>query len=140
MSIGTPKSGCKSGNLPQIDGGGSILDYWIAVTRGKLALSCAVLAFLVGGCFSPDPISIKSDSAPSAVPAIKEAADRNDRTAIPRLIDDLDDTDPAIRFAAITALQKMTGQTFDYNYYDDMEDRQPAVDRWRDWLTEHPNP
>jgi hypothetical protein len=99
-----------------------------------------VLAFWIGGCFSPDPKSIKSDNAASAVPAIKDAADNNDRTAIPRLIEDLDDNDSAIRFAAISALTKMTGETFDYRYYDCTADRRPAVKQWHAWLVAHPIP
>jgi hypothetical protein len=142
MSFARSNSGCENRKLPQIVGFGSILGRRSAATaavmRGKIALFSVALAFGIGGCFSPDPKSIKSDNAASAVPAIKDAADAGDRTAIPRLIDDLDDNDPAIRFAAITALQKMTGQSFDYNYYDDAPDRQAAVQRWRQWLAEQP--
>jgi|SRR5579872_2966039 len=95
---------------------------------------------LVGGCYSPDPKSIHSSSAASAIPAIKTAAATNDRKAIPRLVEALDDHDPAIRFAAIAALKKMTGQDFDYRYYDGEWDRRLAVQRWRDWLKANPSP
>jgi len=106
--------------------------------KGRAGILVVAVAVAAGGCFSPEPKSLNSDSAPSAVPAIKDAAARNDRKAIPRLVDDLDDSDPAIRFAAITALQKMTGQTLDYRYYDDGVARRPAVARWRRWLADHP--
>jgi HEAT repeat protein len=95
---------------------------------------------LVGGCFSPDPKSLGSDSAPSAIPAIKDAADHNDRKAIPRLVQDLDDHDSAIRFAAISALKRMTGQDLGFRYYDGEWDRRSAVQRWRQWLKDHPSP
>ena len=95
---------------------------------------------LVGGCFSPDPKSLNSSSAPSAIPAIKDAADKNDRKAIPRLVHDLDDRDSAIRFAAISALQRMTGQDLGYRYFDNEWDRRAAVQRWRQWLQDHPSP
>jgi HEAT repeat protein len=111
-----------------------------AVMRGKSALLAVAALFWVGGCFSPDPKSIKSDYAASAVPAIKEAANNGDRSAIPRLIYDLNDKDPAIRFAAIKALETMTGQNFNYRYYDDTLDRRPAIRRWQQWLAEQPNP
>jgi len=94
---------------------------------------------LVGGCFSPDPISLNSSSAPSAIPAIKQAADKNDRSAIPRLVQFLSDHDSAIRFAAISALQRMTGQDLGYRYFDDEWDRRPAVQRWQQWLRQHPS-
>jgi HEAT repeat protein len=97
-------------------------------------------AALVGGCFSPDPKSLGSDSAPSAVPAIKTAADDNDRAAIPRLVQDLDDHDSAIRFAAISALKRMTGQDLGYKYYDSEWNRRSAIQRWRQWLKDHPSP
>ena len=99
-----------------------------------------VLSLALAGCFNPDPKSLNSDSAPSAVPAIKDAGDARDHAAIPRLITDLDDPDPAIRFAAITALTKITGLTMDYDYYQDDSQRRPAVQRWKTWLSEHPNP
>jgi hypothetical protein len=94
---------------------------------------------LVSGCFSPDPISLTSDSPPSEIPAIKQAADKNDRTAIPRLVQDLDANDSAVRFAAINALRRMTGEDFGYRYYGDEIDRRPAVQSWRQWLKEHPS-
>lgn len=95
---------------------------------------------LVSGCYSPDPKSLTSDSPPSEIPAIKEAADNNDRSAIPRLVQDLDDKDSAVRFAAINALQRITGEDFGYRYYDDEFDRRPAVLRWQKWLKDHPGP
>ena len=51
-----------------------------------------------------------------------------------RLIDD----DSAIRFAAITALQRISGETFGYRYYDDALQRQPAIRQWQQWLKDHP--
>jgi len=36
--------------------------------------------------FRLNPKSINSDSPPSAIPAIKDAADKNDRAANPRLV------------------------------------------------------
>jgi hypothetical protein len=94
----------------------------------------------VGGCYSPDPKSLSSDSAPSEIPAIKDAANRNDRGSIPRLVHDLDDKDPAIRFAAISALKRMNRQDLGYRYYDREYDRRAAVERWRQWLKDHPAP
>jgi hypothetical protein len=97
-----------------------------------------VLALFVGGCFRPEPININSDRAPSAIPAIKLAAQNNDRSAIPTLVHDLDDKDSAMRFAAITALRTMTGNDFGYKYYASEEDRRDSVKLWNQWLTEHP--
>jgi hypothetical protein len=104
----------------------------------KVGTIVMLVGIMAGGCFSPDPPSINSDSPACAIPAIKAAAASNDRTAIPRLIEDLDNSDSAIRFAAIQALEKMTGQTLDYQYYDEEAARWPAVQRWRQWLKDHP--
>ncbi|MDP9174000.1 MAG: hypothetical protein M3O30_09065 [Planctomycetota bacterium] len=103
--------------------------FWIIVF-----VSCAAL----GGCFSPDPKSLTSDSPASKIPAIKDAAATHNTRAIPGLIADLDSNDSAIRFAAITALKDITGETFDYHYYDDQPLREPAVKRWEEWLKAHP--
>jgi len=104
----------------------------------KVGIIVTSLCIMGGGCFSPDPPSINSDSAPCAIPAVKVAAASNDHTAIPRLVEDLNDSDSAIRFAAIQALEKMTGQTLGYRYYDDEPARRPAVQRWWQWLKDHP--
>ena len=98
-----------------------------------------VTGSLVNGCFSPDPKSLTSTSAPSLITAIKDAANRNDRSAIPGLVQNLDDKDSAVRFAAISALTKMTGQDLGYRYYDSEYDRKPAVQRWRQWVKDHPS-
>ena len=107
---------------------------------GIAILAVGSTVALVGGCFSPDPKSLTSDSPPSAIPAIKDAADQNDRKAIPRLVQDLSDQDSAIRFAAITALRRMTGEDFGYRYYESESERGPAITRWNEWLKAHPSP
>ena len=107
----------------------------------KAGIILLAVAAGAGGCFSPEKKSLTSDSPASAVPAIKDAAQGNDRTAIPRLVADLDDDDPAIRFAAIQALERITGQTLAYRYYDSAERRRAAVLRWQQWLQgQKPNP
>jgi hypothetical protein len=108
--------------------------------RGRhhiLVIGFAFGAMGVGGCFRPDPKTMSSDNPDSSIPAIKEAADKNDRSALPKLVEDLNDNDPAVRFAAISALEKMTGQTLDYHYYDDYPTRAPALARWQKWLKDN---
>jgi hypothetical protein len=74
----------------------------------------------------PDP-SLK-------IPAIKTAADGKNRSQVGQLIKDLDSDDPAVRFYSIGALERLTGQTFGYQYFVDDEKRAPAVERWKAWL------
>lgn len=95
---------------------------------------------LLGGCFSPEPVSLSGTSAATVVPAIKQAGDRDDRSAIPRLVQLLEDHDPAVRFAAISALKRMTGEDLGYRYYDGEWDRHAAVQRWHQWLMTHSAP
>jgi hypothetical protein len=106
--------------------------------NSKAGIIAGVLGLVLSGCFTPDPKSLTSDNPAASIPAIKDAATAQDRKAVPRLIVDLDDDDPAIRFAAITALQRITGQTLNYRYYDDSLQRQPAIQQWRAWLNQHP--
>jgi hypothetical protein len=43
-----------------------------------------------------------------------------------------------VRFYAIEALEKLTGQTFGYAYYRDDDARRPAVEQWQAWLKGQP--
>jgi hypothetical protein len=102
--------------------------------RGILAAMAVVV--LSGGCFSRDPFDIHSRHAAQKIPAIREAVDAGDKSIIPQLVHDLDSSDPAIRFYAIEGLQRLTGETFGYLYYEDAAQRRPAVMNWRKWLEE----
>ena len=49
----------------------------------------------------------------------------------------LDDEDPAVRFYAIGALERIAGDRKGYDYFDDdPAARGPAVERWRQWLSD----
>ena len=76
---------------------------------------------------------LASDDPSVKIPAMKHAAAAHDRSAIPQLITDLDNDDPAIRMYAIEALRHLTGQDMGYRYYDDEAARAPAVQRWKQW-------
>jgi hypothetical protein len=78
------------------------------------------------------------------IPGMKRAGMTHDRSALPKLVESLDDDDPAVRMFAIVALEKFTRDRFGYEYYLDEEERKPSVARWREWLTrqqqEQPQP
>ena len=63
--------------------------------------------------------------------AIREAGERQDRLAIPLLVDRLEDEDAAVRFYAILALERITGDRLGYRYEESATDRNEAVERWR---------
>lgn len=71
------------------------------------------------------------------IPAMQVVVKEKDRAAIPKLVADLASDDPAVRFYAIESLQRLTGQTLDYNYYAPEEDRAAAVARWQAWLKQN---
>ncbi len=96
---------------------------------GSIAL--AVLA----GCSAPrEPLVVNNPDPAVKIPAMSVAVQKKDLGAAKQMVADLDSDDPAVRFYAIQGLQRLTGQTFDYKYYDDDSARKPALDRWRAWL------
>lgn len=68
--------------------------------------------------------------------AIREAGERRDRDAIPLLVDRLEDEDAAVRFYAILALERITGDRLGYRYADAGPDRQASVTRWRKYAAD----
>ncbi|HEX4795004.1 MAG TPA: hypothetical protein VH370_14480 [Humisphaera sp.] len=99
--------------------------------RNWILAACAGLA--MAGC-GHGPRSVSDPDPADKIPAMKEAAQTHNQRAIPQMVADLDSDDPAVRLYSIDALQKLTGQTFGYRYYDDDEARKPAVAKWKQWL------
>ena len=92
------------------------------------------------GCQAPrGPVSIDSDDPDLKVLAIKRDVALHDDRDNPKMVRDLDDADPAVRFYAIEGLRHLTGDTFGYRYYDAEPARAPAVARWRTWVAAHPD-
>ena len=107
----------------------------VAFTIVVIASSAAAGGAGAGGCNEPaGPRTVKSEDLNIKVQAIRIAADRKDLTAAPQLVKDLESDDPALRMYAIKGLQEMSGEDFGYVYYGDVEQRRPAVARWRQWL------
>ena len=87
------------------------------------------------GCSEPTgPRTVASQDMAVKVPAIIVAVENQDRSAVPQLVKDLESDDAALRMFAIMGLQELTGQDFGYVYYADVEQRRPAVMKWRQWL------
>ena len=89
------------------------------------------------GCFPREQQRIGANDPTSNIPAIQDAARGKDYQAVPGLVRQLESDDPAVRFYAIEALEKLTGQTCGYRYYDDPDDRRLAVGRWKQWIRDH---
>lgn len=56
------------------------------------------------------------------------------RTLEAALVDRLEDEDQAVRMFAIAGLDRLTGERFGYVAYTGPDRRQPAVERWREYL------
>ena len=66
--------------------------------------------------------------------AVVEAGQRHDHRAVGLLVERLGDGDEDVRLFASLALERVTGQTMGYRFYDLPEARQQAIDRWRQYL------
>lgn len=90
----------------------------------------------VAACATREPLNVTNPDASVKIPAMKKAVREHDITALRQLVKDLSSDDPAVRFYAIEALHRLTGNQYGYAYYDDEEQRQDAVARWQHWLAE----
>ncbi len=93
----------------------------MAATAGLGAASCAPAA-KEGGFESPNPAA--------HLYAIEYAVHDRDADRIPQIVELLDSDDPAVRFAAIEALDRLTGMRLEYEYDAPRRQREAAVRRW----------
>jgi HEAT repeats len=105
----------------------------------RVAVAILIFAGLalasLAACSAPrPPLSVKSEDTDVKILAIKKAVRARDKSVVPQLVEDLSSDDPAVRFYAIEALQELTGQTFEYRYYEDDNARKPAIEKWKQWL------
>lgn len=64
--------------------------------------------------------------------AIEAAVQANDRSKVPRIIEELDSDDPAVRLLAIEALQRLTGERFGYRVEDPPHVRAKSIRLWEE--------
>ena len=98
-------------------------------------LLSAILVCTLIGCVPKGKPSLSDPDPMLSIPAIRKAADSGDPQARAKLVELLDSDDPAIRFYAIEALQRIAGTRMGYDYYGEQSQRSEAVKRWRSWLT-----
>lgn len=99
-----------------------------------LPVQMLLLLVLPGGCTSSLKPDIQSPDAGERILGIRQAGEHKDRTAVPLLVDRLEDEDEAVRFYAILALDKITGQRLGYDYTKPAAERLPAIERWRRYV------
>jgi len=107
----------------------------VKTTMGRVAVRW-LLVVVAGwsGCGARPEVALQSVDPRERARAAVAIAKRGDRSAIPLLVDRLEDVDPAVRFYAIQALHRLTGEDFGYRYYDREESRLAAVRRWREYV------
>ncbi len=102
------------------------------------------VALLLPGCLpsqqAPAKADLRATDTAGRVPALVDAAGQDDARTLAELVRALSDEDPAVRLFAIQALDRRTGQTLGYRYYESADHRQAAAERWHRWLDEQDGP
>ncbi|MCH8968624.1 MAG: HEAT repeat domain-containing protein [Planctomycetes bacterium] len=96
---------------------------------------CAVL-MAVGACAptAGDLVQRLEDRDPlTRIRAITQITRARQTDLIPKLVDRLEDEDSAVRFAAILALEDLTGSRRGYGYSAPKSERAKAVAAWREF-------
>lgn len=103
--------------------------------RGVCGMSLVMMLSVLVGCSGfTGPRDVTNPDPHVKVPEIRRAVSSGDRSTIPQLIVDLDNSDPAVRLFAISGLERLTGQTFGYRWENqDRIDRAESIARWKAW-------
>jgi|SRR5271170_12494 len=95
---------------------------------------CVFFALTVGCTESKGPRTVENKDPTVSIPVIEDDVRQHDQKDDAQLVVDLNDDDPAVRFYAIEALRRLTGDDFGYRYYEDEDGRAAAVAKWNQWL------
>ena len=98
--------------------------------RCVMVLVAVGVAAAVVGCAEGVRADLRSEYVPDRLAGIREAADKQDRGAVPGLVESLQHSDVLVRIAAIGALDRLTGERLGYDPFASQAQRQPAVDAW----------
>jgi len=94
----------------------------------------------LAGCAAPREAPVVGHPSPEVnIAAMRRAARDRDVTAAKSLVHELESDDPAVRFYAINALQRLTGERRGYEFFAPEEKRAEAVERWKQWLESQKN-
>ncbi len=97
-----------------------------------------ILTLILPACSASRGPLVVTDPDPSIkIPAIQKAVREHDLSALPQLVKDLESDDPAVRMYANHALEQLTGQRFEFRYFDGDDERAAAVEKWKHWLNEY---
>jgi hypothetical protein len=95
-------------------------------------VSILLIATTLAACAPPaSQGDFDSDNPAAKLYAIRRAGEAGDRSKIPKLVEQLDNDDEAVRMMSIEALRHITGQDLGYDPFVPPADRQPAIQRWQ---------
>lgn len=116
--------------------------YTVAVTRlpRHLLSRAALFACLLAPACGPVEPSYDDPTPAARLGAIRESAQSGSMDDIKELIVNLASDDSSVRFAAISALQRLTGETNGYRFNDPWETRALSISAWKAWLAKQPAP
>ena len=78
-------------------------------------------------------LRLQNEDPSVRIEAIRQAGELKDPAAVPYLIDRLTDSERDVSFWAILALERTTGKTMGWKYYEPPAKRAEAVRAWRRW-------
>jgi hypothetical protein len=105
-------------------------------TRLARALMWAGVLLLLAeaGCAQRGWPGLQSTNPVQRSQTIVSIARARDYSAVPALVDRLEDSDRAVRMYAIVALRELVGEDFGYRFYGPEAERAGAVAAWREAL------
>lgn len=108
-----------------------------------VAMLCGLASGMVG-CTASTPTGgtlqqrLQDENPSVRIDAIVQAAEQNDRTVLPLLVDRLNDSQRDVRFFAGLALEQMLGpqrwKRFGWVSWDPPAQREQAIEKLRNWL------
>jgi len=111
--------------------------------RRSLAATTLILILILTlasspGCGMAKPRNFRKIQHPAPMVrarALSLGDRRSQAEVVPALVGRLNDPDPVVRLAAHEELKQRTGQDFGYAPWEEEPERQPAIERWREWLS-----
>lgn len=100
----------------------------LMIGRRLLGVSGLLLLCSCGPAMTEGGFDAASPAARSY--AIEQAARTGDLDAVPKIVEQLDADDPALRMLAIDVLHRLTGETYGFHHYDPPYLRHAAIQRW----------
>jgi hypothetical protein len=104
---------------------------WMQILGGGGLMLLAVGPLVSGCAVSRGGNTLESEDPSRTVPAMVAAGESRDVRSVPRLVELLESPDAGIRFYAIQSLERITGESKGYHYYDPEPTRAGAVAAWR---------